>query len=75
MQFLAMRKSATEPYISYYRRVEAAYGKIDRTTPAHQQSEDLTKELTLFTPLSSLPHDDILRTSLTTQKDLSLRDA
>ena len=75
MQFLTTRKSATEPYMSYYRRVEAAYGKIDRTTPADQSLEDWAKELTLFTFLSRLPHDDMLRTSLTTQKDLSLKDA
>jgi hypothetical protein len=75
MSFLAIRKLATESYMTYYRRLKFAYEKIDRITPAEQSPEDWARQLTLYILLSGLPHDDTLRTSLTTQKDLSLADA
>ena len=75
MRFLALRLAPGESYMSLYRRVEAGYDRIDRITPADQTPEDRGRELILFTVLSALPHDDTLRTSLTTQKDVSLADA
>jgi len=75
MQFLALRKSPSESYTSIYRCVEVGYDKIDHITPASQSMEECGRELILFTLLSALPHDDTLRTSLTTQKDLTLADA
>jgi uncharacterized protein YidB (DUF937 family) len=75
MQFLAVHKSATDSYLTYYRRIERAYDKIDRITPTGQSAEERAEELKLFTLLSNLPHDDSLRLSLTTQRDLTLADA
>jgi len=75
MQFLALRKSPSESYTAIYRRVEAGYDKVERITPATQSTEERGRELVLFTLLSALPHDDPVRTSLTTQKDLTLADA
>jgi len=74
MQFFAIHKSATESYMSYYRRVEAAHDKILCVTPPDQSPEDRAKERTLFALLSGLPHNDPLRTSLATQKDITLAD-
>jgi hypothetical protein len=75
MQFLAVHKSATDSYMTYYRRIEGAYNKIDWITPAGQLAEERAEELKLFTLLSNLPHDNSLRLSLTTQRDLTLADA
>ena len=74
MQFLALCKSPSESYTSLCRRVKASYFKIDCITPAGQSTEERGKELILFTLLSTLPHDDPLRTSLIVQKDLTLAD-
>jgi hypothetical protein len=74
MQFLALRKKTEETYVDYYRRVESAYAKVQRITPKNQTPEQRGHELTLFTVLSGLPHDDSLRQSLTAQRDLSLND-
>jgi hypothetical protein len=75
MQFLAVHKSATDSYMTYYQCIKGAYDKIDRITPAGQSAEERAEELKLFTLLSNLPHDDSLHLSLTTQRDLTLADA
>jgi len=74
MRFLAMCKSSTKNYMTFYHHVESAYDKILRITLSNQMPEDRTRELVLFAILSGLPHDDLLRMSLSTQKDVTLAD-
>jgi len=73
--FLGIHKSADELYMSYYRRIEAAYSWIDHLTPAGQTADQQARELKLFALLSSLPQDDTLRLSLIAQGGLALTDA
>lgn len=75
LQFFGIRRSASEPYMSLYHRVEAAYDKIERITPANQSPNDRASELQLFGILNSLSHNGPLRMSLTAQGNLSLTDA
>jgi hypothetical protein len=75
IQFTGIRKSATETYMSYYRRIEAAYDKIDRITPANQTAEERAKELKLFGLINGLLHEVPLRMSLTALGSLLLADA
>jgi hypothetical protein len=58
--------------MSYFRRVVAAYDKIDCITPADQPPEDRAQELKLFAILNGLPQDDPLRVSLIAQGALTL---
>jgi hypothetical protein len=74
MQLLALRKKVDETYIDFFRRVEGAYARVHHITPKDQTSEQRGQELTLFTVLSGLPHDDSLRRSLTAQRSLTLND-
>jgi hypothetical protein len=75
MHLLALRKRGDEGYVDFYRRVESAYAKVHRITPKNQTAEECGQELTLFTILSGLEHDDPLRRSLTAQRSLVLDDA
>ena len=73
--FLGIRMSADETCMAYYRRVEAAYSRIDRLTPAGQTADQRAKELKLFALLGGLPQDHPLRLSLIAQGGLVLADA
>lgn len=39
-QLLGIRKSPSKPYMAYYRRIEAAYDRIDGITPANQTRDE-----------------------------------
>ena len=67
-------QSAARAYVSNYQCVEAVYDKILCIIPLDQSLEDHAKEPTLFALPNRLPHDHPLRTSPTTQKDLTLAD-
>jgi transposase InsO family protein len=75
MQLLALRKKVDEAYVDFYRRVESSYARVHHITPKNQTAEERGQELTLFTILSGLPHDDSLHRSLIAQRSLTLGDA
>ena len=71
-QFFGIRRVATEQYMSYFRRVVAAYDKIDRITPPDQSPEDRAQEIKVFAILYGLPHDDPVRVLLMAQGGFTL---
>jgi hypothetical protein len=60
MQLLALRKKVNKVYVDFYRCVKSGYARVHRITPKNQTAEEHGQELTLFTILSGLPHDDSL---------------
>jgi hypothetical protein len=75
MMLFAVRKTPDEPYCDMFRRVEDARNRIVRVTPANLSSKQQFDEISLFTALHALPPDDLLRRQLTSQRDVSLKDA
>lgn len=73
-QFFGTRRVATEQYMSYLRRVVAAYDKIVRITPPDQSPEDRAQEIKVFAILYGLPHDDPVRVLLIAQGGSTLAD-
>ena len=75
MDLFAVRKAVGESYCNMFRRIEAARSKIVRVTPADLSSKEQFDEITLFSALNALPHDDLLRRQLTAQSNITLRQA
>jgi hypothetical protein len=72
MQLLALCKKVDKTYIDFFRRVESTYTRVHCITPKDQTPEKHGQELTLFTILSGLPHNNSLCRSLIAQRTLTL---
>jgi hypothetical protein len=75
MQLLALHKKVNEAYIDFYHCVKSSYTRVHHITPKNQMAEECGQELTLFTILSGLLHNDSLCRSLIVQRSLTLGDA
>jgi hypothetical protein len=74
MQLLALHKKVDEAYIDFYHCVKSGYARVHHITPKNQMAEECGQELTLFTILSGLLHDNSLHWSLIVQRSLTLGD-
>jgi len=60
MQFLALHKKVEERYADWFHCIKSTYAKVLHITPKNQTAKQHGQELTLFTILSGLPHDNSL---------------
>ena len=72
MDLFAVRKVVGEPYCDMFRCIEAARSKIVCVTPANLSMKEQFDEITLFSTLNALPHDDLLCHQLTAQSNITL---
>ena len=75
MDLFAVRKAVGESYCDMFCRIEAARSKIVHVTPADLSSKEQFDEITLFSALNALPHDDLLCHQLTAQSNITLWQA
>lgn len=74
MGLFAVRKAPGETYCDMYRRIETARSKIVRVTPPTLTITERFDEIALFTGLNAMPPDDPLRSQLTSQGNLTLKE-